>query len=176
LTSQNVSAQDISGFDLEARWRKRFSAGMLNVRALTTRLEKFRQQRAAGQPFQEFAGAVDDFTIPLPKWRGLLDIGFDTGTWRINLQQRMMGAVDRSHTAVWTDNRLANVFYTDLGVSYMMGRGLRSMEWFLTINNLFDREGPLHMTSSTPGTRVPTVRSLYDLNGRYFTMGLKLQF
>jgi len=176
LTSQNVSAQEISGFDLETRWRRSFAPGVLNIRLLATRLEKFRQQRAAGQDFQDFAGTVDDFTIPLPKWRGLLDIGFDTGTWRINLQQRMIGALDRSHTAIWTDNQLAHVFYTDLGMSYMMGRSLRSMEWFLTINNLFDREGPLHMTSSTPGTRVPTVRSLYDLNGRYFTIGLKMQF
>jgi len=176
LTSQNVSAQEISGFDLETRWRTPAAAGILNIRTLATYLHTFRQQRAAGQAFQEFAGTVDDFTIPLPKWRGLVEFGFDAGAWRINLQQRMIGALDRSHRAIWTDNRLSAVFYTDLGMSYMMGDGLRSLEWFVTINNLFDREGPLHMTSSTPGTRVPTVRSLYDLNGRYFTVGLKMQF
>lgn len=49
------------------------------------------------------------------------------------------------------------------------------MKLFMTVNNLFDNQPPI-IAGSAPGSRYPTISSLYDIFGRSFTVGAKLKF
>lgn len=174
LTSQNVSSLRVAGVDFEMSYRRTLGPGDLTLRLLGTRLLSFDQQRAAGQPVQEFAG-TNDYVVPLPKWRGNAEIGYNVGNFNVSVQERMIGGFDKSHIAVYQDNTMPSVFYTDVNAGYRFQVGGFDSTVFLTVNNAFDKVPPL-FPATVPGLAIPTIRSLYDINGRYFTLGVRSNF
>ena len=52
------------------------------------------------------------------------------------------------------------------------GRG----EFFLTVNNLFDRTPPQFYVNTVPGLGAGTLINLYDTTGRQFTAGVRFNF
>jgi outer membrane receptor protein involved in Fe transport len=47
---------------------------------------------------------------------------------------------------------------------------------FVTVNNLFDQKPPLIVAAGTPGGFYPTSRDIYDIVGRYITVGARAKF
>ncbi|MGC4252477.1 MAG: TonB-dependent receptor [Sphingobium sp.] len=68
-----------------------------------------------------------------------------------------------------------SVWYTDLTIGQKIEGWGGSLEPFLTINNLFDRDPPL-VAGDIPGVNLPTIISTYDTVGRAFTAGVRFKF
>ena len=50
------------------------------------------------------------------------------------------------------------------------------MEIFANVNNLFNKRPPVFANPTQPGNTYPTYARLYDVMGRYFTVGVKMKF
>jgi len=68
------------------------------------------------------------------------------------------------------------VFYTDLTVRYQLPFEDSHYEVFATVNNLFNKHAPLVYNTVLPGYGLPTIPSLYDVVGQYFTFGIRVRF
>jgi len=67
------------------------------------------------------------------------------------------------------------VWYTDLTAKWNVSNAITNGQFFITVNNLFDRQPPIVPTIPYGGYR-STNFSLYDVIGRYFTAGFQFKF
>lgn len=177
---QNISKLSLSGLDFEISYTRPVGNGRVSIRAQATRQLTFEQTVAPGQPTLKYVGTADfndvQFPLPLPKWRGTLNLGYDSDTFSVNVQERIIGGYDRSHIQVVQQNKIRAVAYTDLSLTYKLQTGaIGQVELFATVNNLFDRKPPLIPVTRTPGLTVPTIRSTYDILGTYGTVGVRIK-
>ena len=72
---------------------------------------------------------------------------------------------------------MSPVYYTDLGISYDFSTvSVKRMQGYVNVGNLFDKAPPLLPALGNPGLSYPTQRSLYDVIGRDYTVGLRFTF
>ena len=150
--------------DIDSDW-----SGHLKIRLLTSYLGQFTTQ-VIGAPALQYAGDIENNSTP--KWNSLLSATYITGPYHAFIQERMVGGGHFDNTNDLglgiSPNSLGNVWYTDMTLSYDISDQLQG---FLTINNLFDRDPPPNpsflIDSSSFGNR-----TLYDMIGRTFTMGV----
>ncbi|WCT74147.1 TonB-dependent receptor [Sphingomonas naphthae] len=182
VTNQNVSRLQTSGVDFEVGYRHPLAGGTLNGRVLGTRLISYKRQQAAGQPTIEYAGTADlpgfNSNIASPKWRANFELNYASDSLSLGIQERMIGSYKKSKQSVYVDNGAPTVFYTDANISYAfpMGTGSGKIELFATMNNVFNRKAPYWPQTGSPGLQLPSLRTLYDINGRYMTVGARARF
>ena len=178
----NVAKIHTEGLDFESSYRTRLGSGTLSARVLASRLISYTTQGSGTAPTVQYAGYADfsdtgGIPFPMPKWRGNMDLTYTSGGLTISAQERYIGSYKRSALFVYTENDIKSVVYTDLNVSFDVkpSRG-PAFQFFVTVNNLFDRDYPLVPLSSVVGLPIQTFRSAYDIIGRNFTAGVKLKF
>lgn len=113
-----------------------------------------------------------------PHWQGTFSAQAEHGPLSLFVQERYIGGGTLDNTFTPSDiniNRVPAVWYTDLTLRLRVPTVSRSAEFFLTVNNLFDRDPPIDPRFANFGT-VPTNRSLYDVVGRQFTSGIRFRF
>jgi len=66
-------------------------------------------------------------------------------------------------------------FYTDFNLSYRFEGAKAQPELFATVNNVLNQKGRLFLISPLAGLNIPTARSVYDIVGRYFTVGVRVR-
>lgn len=177
---QNLSRLSLSGIDFELSYGRPLGNGRINAQIRATRQLTFEQTAAPGQPTIKYVGTADfndvQYPLPLPKWRATMNLGYDSDSFGINVQERIIGGYDRSHQLVYADDKVSAVAYTDLSLTYkLQTRAIGQAELFATVNNLFDRDAPLLPVTRTPGSTVPTIRNTYDVIGRYVTIGVRMK-
>lgn len=178
----NVAKIHTEGLDFESSYRTSFMGGTLSARVLASRLLSYTTQGSGTAPTVQYAGFADfsdtgGIPFPMPKWRGNLDLTYTGHGVTVSAQERYIGSYKRSALFVYTENNIKPVFYTDLNVTFDVkpDRG-PAFQFFVTVNNLFDRDYPLVPLSSVVGLPIQTFRSAYDVVGRYITTGVKLKF
>ena len=180
LQNLNLANVKTAGVDFEASWRGQLAGGAFGVRILGTRLMDYIQQNSSQSPARQYAGNADFiqgfYPLPMPKWRGNLEVNYARGPVSVGLQERMVGGFNISDQFVYTNNRIKKTFYTDVNLSYAVEAFGVQSDIYLTINNLFDQKGRLFLISPVPGLNIPTSRNVYDVIGRYFTLGVKSRF
>lgn len=180
VNNQNVASQHVSGIDFEARYGFDALGGYVKLHLTATRLIRYDQVNAPGQPVLKYAGTADlsdgTYPIPLPQWRGTGNVTYSYGAFQFSVQGRYIGAYDRSHLLVYAEKRVGAVFYTDLSVSYDMPVEGNNMQLFATVNNAFNEQPPIAPVSRIPGGTVPTIRSTYDILGPLVTIGIRSDF
>ena len=72
-------------------------------------------------------------------------------------------------------NRIGAYWYTDLTATVKVPTRFGKVEWFVTVNNLFDKDPPAIPTLYFYGYQ-PTNYQVYDVIGRQFTSGVRLSF
>jgi len=180
--NENVTVVKQKGIDFELGYRTPLLDGNLSVRALGTRLISYKRQATEAVPIVEYVGTADlpgllTSVYPLPKWRGNLELTYSDETFTIGVQERMIGSYVKSNGITFhEDNKVGAVFYTDLNLAAKVPALGGESEFFVTINNLFNKKGPFFITDQSPGTQPPTARTLYDIVGRYFTFGVRAKF
>ncbi|MGK6318363.1 TonB-dependent receptor plug domain-containing protein [Sphingomonas sp. DT-204] len=181
LQNLNLAKVQTSGLDFEASYRGEIGTGAFSARLLATRLISYRQQNSTVLPERQYAGNADFiqgfYPLPMPKWRGTLNLNYAVDGFGVGIQERYVGAFNISDIFQYKNNRVPATFYTDLNLSIDIGpKQPKGFQFYVTINNLFDQKGRLFLISPVPGLNIPTSRNVYDVIGRYYTAGVKVGF
>jgi outer membrane receptor protein involved in Fe transport len=165
-----------SGLDIETSYRMPLSNlsqglnGTIEFRGLATILTANRSKANASTATANNLDVGNNARIS-----GSIEANYANGPLTVRLSQRYTGEARRSVTANFTNyNIVPNVAYTDMTANYKFGEGGK-YEGFLTIQNLFNKQPPLQADSANPGLQFPTNRALYDVYGRYYTLGIRFR-
>ena len=179
---QNAASIKQDGVDIELSYRREVYDGQLTARLLANTIGRNETTLAGAQPIDragDLGNSVATITNGGPRWTGLAAVAFERGPLGLFLQERYIskGYYDhllREGTQI-NDNSIPSVFYTDITFRYRFDVGIEKLEFFATINNLFDRDPP-PAPSVTTATFYPTNTFVYDLTGRYYTAGIRFEF
>ncbi len=189
-TVQNVSKANISGVDFEVG----YSHGVhilgggerIGARLFASYLRENSTTSSNGVKTDR-GGETGNYTtttsIGLPRWKLTANLNYARGPFGAFLQARYIGSGVLSATngvnGIWdvSDNHVASVIYLDTRLSYLMDVGAGSMEIYGNINNLTDRAPPVAPSYSQFGAAPAQVNpTLFDLLGRRFAVGVKINF
>jgi outer membrane receptor protein involved in Fe transport len=174
LPNLNLDALKTSGVDFELSYRTPVPFGNLHLRSIASFVDAFITE-VPGAPSINYAGEVG--RSPNPRWSGNVNATYEAGPFRAFLQERVIGPGKLDVTKITgvtiDNNNVEAIYYTDLTLGYAMGEKA-NYQAFLTINNLFNRDPPIAPNGSL--IFFPTNTALYDVVGRYFTVGLKGKF
>jgi iron complex outermembrane receptor protein len=166
-----------SGIDIESSYRMPLSNlsdslnGTIEFRGLATIMTANRTKANAST-----ATANNLDVGSNPRLSGSIEANYENGPLMLRISQRYTGESRRSVTSIFTNyNILPNVAYTDVTANYKFGED-RKYEGFVTVQNLFNKQPPLQADSANPGLQFPTNRAVYDVYGRYYTVGLRFRY
>lgn len=167
----NLNRLRRTGYDFELSYRRDILGGNVLVRALVSRMTKAETVSGSGLVTPELGTPV------IPKWRGTLQLTYDTDRWSIFAQERFIGKSLVDPTLVQgvtlDDNTYPAIAYTDLTFTYKLDPA-GSKGIFLTVNNLFDKDPPIGPGAPTSFSK-PT-NDAYDTIGRFITLGARFRF
>lgn len=175
IPTLNLTSIKTRGVDVEAYYSTSAGAGNLKIRGLLTYLDKY-DTALPGTPALKRAGDIG--TTGTPRWGGTLSVNYTIEPFDLFVQERFIGSGKIDTMAApntFENNHVGAVFYTDVTARWntpgLGGQG----QFFLTINNLFDRQPPIVPTIPYGGYRA-TNFALYDVIGRYITVGFQAKF
>ena len=179
----NIGHIKSSGVDIEANYRvpldKLLGAGdtKLDLRAVASYLNELSSQLPGGLVIDR-AGDNGQSAAGSPHWTGTATADLSHGPFEMFLQGRYFGPgkIDNTLTAADINiNHVPAVIYADLTLKARFTGGRTAGEFFLTVNNLLDKDPPIDPRFVNFGT-VGTNRNLYDVVGRQFTAGVRVKF
>lgn len=176
VAPQNLQSMEVAGVDLEAVYRTTLAAGDLSLRSLISYVDTIKLDDGDG--VTELVGSSVQPTIASvggqPHWSGNLSATYRLGAISLNAGARHVGGarINNAYTSKDLDVlEHSSRTYFDLGGSYDLHSGGDSdMTVFLSIRNLMDKDPPIN------GSGYGTARSLYDVAGRTYTVGLRFNF
>lgn len=176
----NIAFLETSGIDMDASWRGKIAGGKVSLRLYASYLESFRTQQSSSAPIYEFAGYGQTANQPIgrPRLRGMLNFSYSRDTYEVFVSQQFISGLtvgSQEPNQNYNGLSVGSVSYTDLTGSWRTPALSGRMELFLTVNNLFDRNPPL-IPGTIPGLNSPTIISLYDVVGRAFIGGARVNF
>jgi outer membrane receptor protein involved in Fe transport len=175
----NLASAYTHGIDFDFGYRLPLSTffegeeGVLTFRSLANYSPSYKTLESPTSPIQQQAGVGNN-----PKWRVTSSVNYQQGPFRLNLQQRFIGEIDRSATLKY-DSDIAttpSIFYYNLSASYKFTVMDRDLEGFANISNLFDKDPPIVARVNEAGLTYPTNQAVYDVIGRAYTVGIRFAF
>lgn len=173
LLQTNASVQHRSGVDFDLSYTRPVGSADLTLRLLAGYVDE--ADSVSGGVTTQYVGRS---TPGMPEWRGQLSATYDQGPFSLTIQERYIGSmmkVGPSGGGVFQDPTVPEIFYTNLSASYDFETYGGTMQIYGTINNVFDQEPPL-LPTTLAGVGYPTIPGLYDLDGRYFTLGIRAEW
>jgi hypothetical protein len=182
-TFQNIAKAKVAGIDIEGGYTHGIhlfggGAETLGARAFASYLQTNTTASAAGVQ-TEYAGDVG--IMSLPQWKATAYVQYNNGSFGAFFESRFIegGKINALYNLNgWdlTNNHVPSVTYFDMRLSYDITIGSSTLQLYGVVNNLTDKAPPLApqwvALSSSPVQTNPT---LYDVLGRRFTVGIKLQ-
>jgi iron complex outermembrane receptor protein len=183
----NFAQQHAKGMDFEASYRLAMNKSNLTLRAMATRYIKNYFDNGIAAPTDTVGQNANGGT---PKWLYRVQANYDRGGFNMNLTGRGIskGVYDNSFVECTSgcpastvtnrtinNNSIAGAFYVDLALTQKVSVGERDLQFFLSANNLLDKDppvvafGPAGSAYATPFTN----QSLYDLLGRTYRVGVR---
>ncbi len=185
----NFARQRAKGIDFEGSYRVPVGAGDVTLRAMATRYLKNYFDNGIDAPVERVGqNGVDAGTTP--KWLYRVQGTYSNDGFQASLTGRGVsaGVYDNSFiecvsgcpastvtNRTINNNRINGAFYLDAATSYEVEMGGRTMQLFLSVNNLLNKDpalvapGPAGSAYATPATN----QSLYDLLGRTYRVGVR---
>lgn len=176
----NISFLETSGIDVDASYRTPLAGGNLSLRLYASYLDSYKTQQSVVAPIYDIAGRANinaTNIVGRPKVRGTFNVDYTKGGFGIFLSQQYIGKFTLGTTEpnqVVLNPQVPAVWYTDLTLSQKVPTGSGEFELFATVNNLFDKQGPI-IPSASSGGSIPTMTALYDVVGRAFTVGVRMK-
>jgi len=173
----NLASLRTSGVDIEVDYARPLGSGNINVKGLVSYLHDLRTQ-LPNSPVIDRAGDLG--VQGAPKWQGYLSVAYKSGGGLgAGFQERYIGGgqIDSTFapTVLGDANNVPATWYTDISLSQEVGTARGKLKLYATVNNLFNQQPRI-----TPATPVGPYRStnpqLYDILGRYYTVGATLSF
>lgn len=187
--SLNQSSLRTSGVDLEINYAQDADVlfpgmpGTVRLRTFVSYLEELVTTDLFGVS-TDVAGVNGGEISGTPTWQGSLLLTYDARPWTINVQQRFLSG--GLYSNIYTDgtgpnsldrNHVDGIQYTDVTVRRAFEISGRSIDAYVTVNNLFDKDPPPSPSRvGVPTTILQANPTLYDIMGRYVTAGLKFRF
>jgi outer membrane receptor protein involved in Fe transport len=181
VVPQNLAELVTQGIDFEATYT--FPVDMLGgdieLRAFVNHLDTYDTQGAASQPVIHRAGRItsDGEPIGLPEWKGLLSQTYSNDRLSLSLTERFTGEyVYGSPTQVFAKpiNAPSKV-YLDLNATYDFDED-NKVQGFVNVQNLLDTDPKNMGLTLIQNLSVDTDKTMYDVVGRYFTAGVRMNF
>jgi len=172
----NAAARQTKGVDFEVDYTTPLSDvafgedGTLTFVAYVNYIGQFTTQIQGAAPVQ-LAGDIGN---SIPKWQGQFQANLAVGPLSWFVQERWIsgGKFDNTNNngnGIYPNN-VGSVFYTDTTITYDIYD--TGMSAFFSVQNLFDRDPPPTPSFLIAGSSYSN-RTLYDLIGRQFTLGLR---
>ncbi|MGD2168043.1 MAG: TonB-dependent receptor, partial [Gammaproteobacteria bacterium] len=187
----NIDEAVVSGTDLEIAYRKDVDWFGNGAQSISTRifaswldenseiLQGVRKIDRAGQTGLQVSNGVG---YALPDFKLTGNVTYTNGPFNVFLQGRYIGSGTMENAAVEgvdiSSNHVESVFYTDLNFSWTKDlSGGTTLQLFGNITNLTDEDPPVTAWwSNFGGNSVQANGLLFDLLGRRYTAGIRLQF
>lgn len=168
----NSSLIATSGFDVELAYATELMAGRFTSRLLVSKVNDYDTKASPVLPVVQNAG-----TNILPDLKAILQLQYTRGPFSLFVQERMVGEITlgQSPNAIWAEPPIAAQYYTDVTARYDFEWRDASLETFLTVKNLFDRQPPLVPGTAAPRFNFPTL-PFYDFIGTTYTVGVRSKF
>jgi outer membrane receptor protein involved in Fe transport len=165
-TFRNLAQYKTRGLDIEAVYQVPLDKGRLTARVLATHVMELLIDD--GVTVSDRAGIVGgDTAFSTPKWRVSSSLGYEDDRFGSDLRMRYVSGgqytnITGGNGKLPLNNRIASRTYFDLGVRFKVAE----FTLFGNVNNLFDRDPPMTQYSNPN----------YDVIGRYFSGGVRLNF
>lgn len=170
----NIQTVQTRGVDAELAYRTALGSDSLSVRLLGTYVADL--VTGDGVTSVDRAGQAQGTGVP--HWTGLANIVYATGPLSLGVSGRYVGGGAFDVTfgpGDINDNSISGRFYINLSAQYDIGRGDGwTMELYGAVKNLLDKDPPI--VGSTFQAPFATNGALYDMVGRYFTVGARVRF
>ena len=170
--SPRFNAQQLKtqGMDIEAVYRTRLGGGTFSLRGLANYVKSL-ETITNGVSVDNAGTAV----AGVPHWRFNIEGVYRTGPVTFRTLVRYMGGGLFNPTYVEgvdiDDNTVPSRTYIDAAFSYRMDE---HVEVFGKVENLLDKDPPITTSSLISPQAASSV--LYDVRGRYFSMGARVSF
>lgn len=191
----NLDTIDTSGVDFELGYSRNLERPLFgrpasfSLRVLASYLDSLATTDVLGSK-RETAGVNGGERNAMeggaPRWQGSLGLSLKVGNFAAYLQERYIS--EGKYREIYTTgdfgpnsiqrNRVPARYYTDLTLRYSSEFGGGGLEYYVTVNNLMDRDPPDSPTrAGAPiGIILGTQPTLYDVVGRYMTGGVRFRF
>jgi outer membrane receptor protein involved in Fe transport len=179
LLQINLNSRRVKGIDFDVSYSTTFAGGRLGLRGLVNHAINYTD--TVGGIVTEQAGFYNTANqLTIPNWRGNFNVTYEHGPYSIFVQERYIGSYTQLPPLpvnIFAEPKIGAVWYTDVtGRVKLGGSGEHDFEFYATVNNLFRRKPPFVGNRFAAGLGFPTVPGLYDLDDRYFTVGVRLGF
>ncbi len=182
-TYQNIAKAAVRGIDFEGGYTHGIhllggGAESVSVRAFASDMMSNTTTSSNGVE-TEFAGDVG--LSMLPKWKLTTYVQYANGPFTTFFEGRFIdgGKLSATYNLNGWDvakNHVPSVTYFDMRVSYDIPVGSSTVQLYGVVNNIFDKAPPLVPGYNGLGSApIQTNQTMYDVLGRRFTVGLKLQ-
>lgn len=177
----NAASLATRGLDVDMAYRTQVGASTLGAHLVANRVLRYVTQNSAASPAVSSAGYADN-SLPqlVPKWTGTLDLSLTNGPLFAHVATRYIDQLRLGLPAgtpggfVYAQRKLPAIAYVDLGIAHAITAGRARAELFLDIHNLLDRDPPVFPSNNLAGLIYPTFLPLYDVVGRYWTVGIRI--
>lgn len=186
----NGASLKTSGIDVELSYRRDLGAENRNLGALTLRglySRVYEYYVDTGTSARDYNGTLatpplGGLTTVLPDSRALLSATYERNGLSVSLTGRYIDSVilaDTTGARPLTPNEIADntapaVTYIDAALAYQVPSWLGSPEFFLAVDNVFDKQPPY--TSPGDFLFTGTALGLYDGVGTNFRAGFRVKF
>jgi iron complex outermembrane recepter protein len=184
----NLASFRTKGLDFETFYGlplanlNRHLPGSLSFHLLATYVNTF--AASDGVRTADEAGAVGAINLPantenegLPHWRGNLGVTYALGRMTLFTEGRYVGGGKLDNLYGPTDvpdNHVPSRFYLDMSAAYtVLAKGDYIVQVYAHVDNVLDQDPPIIVSNFI--APLATNPSLYDVIGRTFTLGIRLQ-
>ncbi len=178
----NAAALRTRGLDFDLGYSFEAGAATIGMRLTANRVLRYITQGTTTAPRISSAGVIDhSLANVVPKWTGRLDLSLRRGGFEANLSARYIDQLKLGLPPgtpggfVYAGKKLFAVAYFDAGVSQRVNSGQTEFEVFADIHNLLDKDPPIFPGNNLAGLLYPTAPQLYDVVGRFFTIGVRIR-
>jgi iron complex outermembrane recepter protein len=173
----NISNEWTHGVDIETNYGFSLGHGSVDLRGLISYQPELKSQLLPSTPIVNSAGSADSTGVP--KWRLNFQGEYRSGPLTIDVAERWRSSLVQSgdQQLVYATPPVNSIGYTDLTLRMKIPTAQRSMEAFVSVQNLFNAKPPIYASTalaSVPGLFVPSVAG-DDIVGTYITVGVKLR-
>lgn len=170
----NLGGLRTSGIDAQIDWQIPIGPGSLDINLLANFTNSYEVQLLEGSAWQEFAGTIDGTQnggIPLPDWKTLTSLTYRLTNFEGGVRWRHLPSMDDITAVTRPASPALGVPSYDLFDATLAYRLNDGVLFRGGVNNIADKEPPI-----VGGTIGQTQPGTYDILGRYYYLGLQLNF
>jgi outer membrane receptor protein involved in Fe transport len=179
ISETNIAGVDVAadyGFTLANLLRSESELGRISLKAMMTIYDKAEQVPLPGQATVDLLGAAGGSTEDqgYVKRVGMANVGYALQGLSFNWNLRYIGRTAMAPASFLQEGfpKIGSHTYHNIRLGYTW----RTQDFFVGINNVFDKQPPFFASGSAGTQALDTVPAYYDIFGRSFYGGFRARF